>query len=199
MSPEALTPDPSDCPQCGDGRDSPRSDCANCGFIQPAPCGDPSGRCLYVGPHDGDHKVAPMSRAARQEAADTSGLREAQWAAFQDDVRDWGTRGEWGAPGDDLHEIFARHRAALAAGATERPLDGTWPEEADTEAEAEATDAAIDRLAGATERPLDALARALCGVVHPGTDMEQNGCADGHRALAAALSPTTATPEAGDA
>ena len=57
--PEATAPDPSDCPKCGEWRDAPEADCAGCGYIPARPCGDPSGRCVYAGPHDGPHKVAP--------------------------------------------------------------------------------------------------------------------------------------------
>jgi hypothetical protein len=54
--------DLSDCPQCGEWRDGPRADCANCGY-SPRPCGDPLGLCLYNGPHEGDHLVARYDRA----------------------------------------------------------------------------------------------------------------------------------------
>jgi hypothetical protein len=57
-------------------------------------------------------------RAARQEAADTSGLR---WTDLLDDIIGlWAT----GQPDkDDVLDVLAEYRAAVAAGATERPLD----------------------------------------------------------------------------
>ena len=52
------TRDPSDCPKCGEWRDASWIDCANCGFTPHyCPCGDPRGACIYIRPHEGDHKV----------------------------------------------------------------------------------------------------------------------------------------------
>ena len=68
-----VKPDVSDCPKCGEWRDAPDVDCANCGF---APkyngCGDPLGACMVNRPHDGDHKVPPdwaIARKARSDGA----------------------------------------------------------------------------------------------------------------------------------
>ena len=49
--------DPSGCPICGDWRDYPTADCANCGWAI-RPCGDALGLCVYAGPHEGPHKIA---------------------------------------------------------------------------------------------------------------------------------------------
>lgn len=60
--------DPSECPICGDWRDSPTADCANCGWAI-RPCGDVLGLCAYRGPHDGPHKITGSWKDRLAEAA----------------------------------------------------------------------------------------------------------------------------------
>jgi hypothetical protein len=187
-TPDTPSTDPDDCPQCGEQRDAPWADCAACGFIQPSPCGDLSGRCLYRGEHDGPHKVAvretpdtpstearkvpyrqvavsvventgyrsdtpsteahrpadcpcwrywrsdgtcvECGRAVRQEAAATSGLREAgRIAAEYVEAMDaeWQEVKDPHESDEHLDPSWVAFRDSIRAaleGATERPLDG---------------------------------------------------------------------------
>jgi hypothetical protein len=77
--------DRSNCPICGDWRDSPTADCANCGWAI-RPCGDALGLCIYAGRHDGPHKFGrPWAERLIVTSASKPGLPAAVHVALTDE------------------------------------------------------------------------------------------------------------------
>ena len=118
---DPLTPE--DCPWCGEWRDSPTGDCANCGY-KPRPCGDQIGICVYAGPHDGPHRFGKPVRdhldAARADTAalDVERLAKA-WGNVMDGRRVWAGMASARMSADtttpDDWDAIAREYAAMEA------------------------------------------------------------------------------------
>ena len=110
--------DPSGCPICGDWRDYPTADCANCGWAI-RPCGDALGLCVYAGPHEGPHKIAGswkqrIEAEAAQPAPEVSVSGEADTPGLDRDLLDQSVNVLYGMRNFILHN----RECAFAKGIT---------------------------------------------------------------------------------